>query len=63
MEPSRVLNVRKIAKKVKTNDKNIKKQIAEELNEIAKIIIDLHYSRKRKENHETDSDSLHESIV
>ena len=59
MEPSQVLNVRKIARKVKANDKNTKRQIAEELNEIAKIIIDLHYSRKSKEHHEADSNCLH----
>lgn len=49
MEPSQVQNVRKIAKKIKTGDKETKRKIAEELNEIAKIIIDLHYSKKSEE--------------
>ena len=49
MEPTQVLNIYKIARKVKYGDKNTKRKIAEELNEISKIIIDLHYSKKNKE--------------
>lgn len=47
MEPTEVLNIRKIARKVKKGDKNTKLQIAKELNEIAKIIIELHYQEKQ----------------
>ncbi len=43
MEPTEVLNVKKIARKIKTGDNETRSQIAKELNEIAKIIIDLHY--------------------
>ena len=46
VEPEEILNVDKIARKVKVKDKNKKIQIARELNEIAKIIIELHYKEK-----------------
>ena len=47
MEPTEVLNVKKIARKVKSGDSKTKLQIAKELNEIAKIIIDLHYREEQ----------------
>ncbi|MBR2710607.1 hypothetical protein IKF02_03200 [Candidatus Saccharibacteria bacterium] len=47
MEPTEVLNIKKIARKVKKGDKDTKLQIAKELNEIAKIIIELHYQEKQ----------------
>ena len=47
MEPTEVLNIKKIARKVKKGDKDTKLHIAKELNEIAKIIIELHYQEKQ----------------
>ena len=47
MEPTEVLNIQKIARKVRAKDKETKLQIAKGLNEIAKIIIELHHNGKQ----------------
>ena len=48
MEPREVRNIRKIAAKVKAGNKEEQLEIAQELNEIAKIIIELNHLQKRR---------------
>lgn len=48
MEPKELLNIQKIAKKVKADNYETKLEIAKELNEIAKIIIELNHARKER---------------
>ena len=48
MEPSEVRNIKEIAKTIRIKDEKRKLEIAKELNELAKIIIELNHSKKKK---------------
>ena len=48
MDPKEVQNIRKIAEKVKAKNEEERLEIARELNEVAKIIIELNHLQKRK---------------
>ncbi|MBO7560871.1 hypothetical protein J6T21_02445 [Candidatus Saccharibacteria bacterium] len=47
MELDEVLKLKKIAKVIKVDDEDLKWQIAKEMNEIAKILIEIYHTKKQ----------------
>ena len=47
MELDEVLKLKKIAKVIKVDDEDLKWQIAKEMNEIAKILIEIYHIKKQ----------------